>query len=321
MLLARFASIAIMLGAVCGACDVAGAHDGPEEVVAALTAEIERLGPSADRLYRRGSEYAALRNYVQAESDLRHAWELRRDFPTAQALVRVLISRGALTEGAALSAKLVAEQADRAPPDAALLALDAEVQTARGRWAEAVERFDAAIEVRPELDWYLQRSRAQAKLGRYVERVADLRSGLAKTDSPVLLGELCDALIARYAVAPSDAVALEARRIINGELTANRFRSTWLVRSARLSFAIGAQGPAQFDLYEALTELDGRIRADRPDVTLVAERAAAKLLLRRDDEARDDFLLARKHGAPDWLLEPLVAHFGDLPRPPTAIVD
>lgn len=310
------ASIAIgLLGYAAGAC----AHDGPEEVVAALSAEIDRLGPSADRLYRRGCEYAALRNNVDAEADLRQALALRRDYPTVQALVRVLVSRGALAEASNISEAEVALRARS--PDAAALALDGDVRMARGRYAAAIERFDAALAKTLNIDWYLARSRAQAKLERYADRIADLRDGLGKSESPVLLGELCDAMIARVAADGTPSVAAEARAIVDRELAANRYRAAWLIRSARLRFIGGGQGPAQQDLYETLLELDGRIRPDRPDVTLVAERAVAKLLLRRDAEAREDFLLARKHRAPAWLMEPLVERFGDLPPPPTKVID
>jgi hypothetical protein len=297
------------------------AHDGPEEVVAALSAEIDRLGPTADRLCRRGCEYAALRNHVAAEVDLRRAWALRRDFATLQALVRVLVSRGALMEAADLSEAEVKSQAGHQSPNAALLALAGEVQWTRNEFEAAIERFDAALAVRPEVDWYLMRSAAQAKLDRHVERVAGLRDGLRKTESPVLLAELCDAMIARVAADPAPSPAVEARAIVDRELAANRHRAAWLIRSARLRFIGGGQGPAQQELHEALLELDRRILPDRPDVTLVAERGVARLLLGRDAEARGDFLLARKHRAPPWLLEPLIKRFGDLPPPPTVVID
>src|SRR5687768_4931636 len=104
------------------------AHDGPEEAVAALSAEIEQSGPSADLLYRRGCEYAALRNHVAAEADLRRSLAMRPEFPAAQALVRILLARSALAEAARVSEAEVRTRRDRGPHVADALALDAEVQ-------------------------------------------------------------------------------------------------------------------------------------------------------------------------------------------------
>jgi tetratricopeptide (TPR) repeat protein len=299
----------------------AEAHDGPAEVVAALTAEIERFGPTAERFYRRGTEYRALGDLAAAEADLRRALARRREFPTLEALVRVLLSRGATKEAVDLTEAELKSQAGRPSPGTALFALAGEVRIARHEFESAIDCFDAALAARPEVEWYLLRSAAQAKLGRHVERVAGLRDGLKPTESPVLLGELCDAMIAQVAADRNPSVAVEARAIVDRELAANRHRATWLIRSARLRYVGGAQGPAQHDLYEAVEELDRRIQPSRPDPTLLAERAVARMLLRRDDEARADFLLARKHRAPAWALDPLIERFGDLPPPPTHVTE
>jgi tetratricopeptide (TPR) repeat protein len=303
----------------------ASAHDGPHEAIAAITSEIERQGPSATRYYMRGSEYAALRNHAAAETDFRRSLALDRDFRTIQALARVLVAQERLAEAARLAADELARQSPAGQYAAEAAALDAEVLMAAQRWAPAVLRLNEALAHRADLDGFLLRSRAQAKLARHTDRIAGLRSALNQTNSPVVEAELCDAYIAGIADADRAERIAEfiapAMQIVEQNLKANRYTSAWLLRRARLSQSVGNHQQASEDLRQAIAELDTRIHPDRPDVTLLAERAVAKLLLGQEAEAREDYLQCRKHRAPDWALEPLIDHFGNLPPPPTVVVD
>ncbi|MBC7966509.1 MAG: hypothetical protein H7Z17_11370, partial [Fuerstia sp.] len=56
--------------------ETAVAHDGPEEVIAALNAAILHNGPTADLLFRRASEFRAMRDYKHAAADLGYALRL-----------------------------------------------------------------------------------------------------------------------------------------------------------------------------------------------------------------------------------------------------
>lgn len=49
------------------------AHDGPQEVLASLNSKILRNGPSAELLFRRATEFRAMRDYKHAAADLSYA--------------------------------------------------------------------------------------------------------------------------------------------------------------------------------------------------------------------------------------------------------
>jgi tetratricopeptide (TPR) repeat protein len=265
----NFGLAVILLSSTC----VALAHDGPEHAIEAIDAEIARSGPSAELLFRRACEFRALRKYDRAELDLNAALKIDGEFTAAQfELARILVGRGD-AERAFAMIESPASSADDALR-AAAIALRGELHLAQGNARPAIRDFTAALALQPDVQWFLLRGDAQHAAGDDEARIADLRAAWLQTASPVLQHALCDALIA-----VGGRHLAEAREIVERELADGRYHSAWWLRRAQIRLADGDRTAAEADLRAALAELQGRLNLQRPDPTLLAERAAVCRLL------------------------------------------
>jgi tetratricopeptide (TPR) repeat protein len=285
------------------------AHESPEHVIESLTAEMERTGPSSELLYRRAVEHRAMRDWPAAEADLRAATQLApEDASIHIELARVLVKdRNRAFEAALLIDGLQRKYFADPKPDfyADLIALEGELNLEFGAWKEAALAYDRAVELRPEVAWCVQRSRALSHLPeKRAEQLRGLRDVYTATQNPALLRELCDALL--KADVSTVAEHREAATLIETELVANRFRSAWLIRRAKLHRIESRKAAATADLREALAELEPRIHPTRPDVELVVQRGAALAMLDEVAKARADLRRAEYLHVPDWMLAPLV---------------
>jgi tetratricopeptide (TPR) repeat protein len=304
-------------------CYVA-AHESPEHVIEALTAEIARTGPTAELLYRRAVEHRALRDWPAAESDLRVATQLApEDATILMELVRVLSKdRDRAFEAAMLIDGLQRKYSADPKPDfyADLIALEGELNLEFGAWEEAALAYDRAIELRPEVAWCVQRSRALSHLPeKRAEQLQRLRESYAATQNPALHRELCDALLKTEVSTAAE--HREASALIEAELVANRFRSAWLIRRAKLHRIEGRTTTAVEDLHQALAELEPRIHPTRPDVELVVQRGTALAMLDEVAKARADLRRAEYLHAPDWMLAPLVEALAGRNAPTAVLSD
>lgn len=276
------------------------AHEGPHEVIDRLTATITTDGLTADRLFRRGVEYRALRKYRSAAADFKHALQLepQSDFIRLE-LVRlqlkqfevVLVAAGDTAGMKTVAAGLLnrvepllgsSEEAVRAAGHA----IRGQVFRHTQRWQLAVEEFDAALENHPqELQWVLWRAEAEQQLERWDAAVAGLRQASAATDSPVIQAALCDALLAaaRPALDTDPAVAAaaleEAQAMIDQQLLRCRLKSRWRIRKADCVLMLGDEAEAKTQLVAAIDELDARLNTDHPDPILVRDRQKAQRLM------------------------------------------
>ena len=125
-------------------------HDGPEQVIAALTTAIERRGPSPELLYRRACERRVLGDLKAAEADLSAA--VASDpthFSAGLELARVRTSLG--RSEAALRAVDAAEPfAETDAQRAACRMVRCELARSRGDLAAALDECDAACRLVPE---------------------------------------------------------------------------------------------------------------------------------------------------------------------------
>ncbi len=292
-------AVAILAGIAWGMGCPAIAHDSPEHVIEHLTERMRRSGETAALLYRRASEYRALRNWDRAAADLRQALTLQPDLTGA----RVELSRVHLAAGK-LPAALVAinealDQTGSKAERATLLMQRAEIYQAGGQWQQALADCELAFASGSnDIDWYLIRSAIQRRLDRWDACERDLNEGFDQTGSSVLMVEWIEALI-------DSEKYQEALTRIEPELRDSRWQSSWLIRRGRARLGLGQATAAREDLRRAIEEIERRLSPSRPDITLLADRGLAYALLGEQTKAQDDLLTARKAGAPSWSLDRL----------------
>lgn len=278
------------------------AHSSPLEAIARITHEIETEGPSARLLVQRAVEYRTLSDYPAAKIDLERALKLE---PTNFMALRELAQVGLRT--GAFEASLLAIDRSLAGADApfvrcGMFALRAEVLGAAGRTDEALDDIARALEAdRPEVDWYLQRSRLQWAAERFDDRVRDLRVAASRNPSIVIQYELTDALIdAEY--------YKESLERVEAELAKCRDCASWLLRRARIRRGVGEDENAKADLTSAIAALTQRLDdhgSSTLDVTLIVERATAYALLGDRARAERGLRFADALEADEWLRAPL----------------
>ena len=274
------------------------AHDGPEEVLSSLNSAILKNGPTADLLLRRACEFRAMRDYTHAAADLRYALRLDSSLEIARlelARLQWQLLKSAAASG--LEVSLYDQPLKTIEPllnskDASIriasLALRGEIYTVDGNWTSAIEDLSAALEHRPEVQWYLWRAEAQQRSSQHIACVEGLRAADAETQSPVIKAALCDALIeAVRHVTDSDIVTAdlirEATIMIELELSTSRLKSAWQIRHAELLLLCGHRQLAELALHAAIEELNARLQTQRPDPALVRDRERAVHLLNSHD--------------------------------------
>ena len=283
----------------------AAAHDSPEHKVEELSFQIARSGKTSTLLMHRAVEHRALGQLADAAADFETAFKLDPKLIVALkelSLIQLAQNKADLALSTINSALAKDSSAD-------FLMTRAEIHTARKDFRAALKDCDAAFaNDANNLEWYLLRAQLQRRLGLFTECLKDLRAGFNATGSAVLQEEIIDAMID----AGQHKAALKE---IEPELADSRWRSSWLIRRARVRLAIGERKAAESDLKTALEELDERITPTLPDVTLILDRGLAYALLGNHSRARDDLRHAQTL-SPDpsilWRLETIL-----LRNPPT----
>ncbi len=270
------------------------AHDGPEEVIVSLNAEILRSGPTAELFFRRAFEFRAMRDYRHAAADLGHAIRLDGSMDIARlelARIQLQLQKSAAAAGHEISIDSVPLETVRPllkSSDPSLrtagLALRGEIYLIDRNWSAAIEDFTAALEHRPEVQWYLWRAEAQQCSRQHVACVDGLRAAAAETQSPVVKAAFCDALIEAVRqgtdadVTTADLIC-EATDIIHLELSTSRLKSAWQIRHAELLLLCDHRQSAELELHAALEELHARLQTSLPDPALIRDRERAIKLL------------------------------------------
>jgi tetratricopeptide (TPR) repeat protein len=165
--------------------------------------------------------------------------------------------------------------------------LRAQIQAARGNACAALGDCDQA-ERKDDIDWYLVRSEVQAQLKQFDARMAGLQEGFERNGSIVLEIEWIEAMIdaGKYQ---------QALARINQHLDRLRWRSSWLLRRARVLKA--THSDFHPDAKAALAELNERINPTHPETMLLLDRATAHALLGDRSAASRDLAEAKKLGA------------------------
>lgn len=274
------------------------AHEGPEHEIEELTEQMRVQGDSPALLLRRAVEYRVLGKMTEAAKDLERTLDLDETSVSAQReLSQAYFSLGKTNEALSLVTRAIKSPADPVEK-ASLLMVRAGILRARGEYRKALNDVNEAIgQYNDNVEWYLIRSQLQAVLNLKRERVEGIEAGLRATGSGLLLAESVDALIddGRYAVAAEH---------IQTELQAARWKSSWLIRRAKVRLATGNAQDGRADLLAAMDELNQRLSSSAADALLLADRALANDLLGNKEQARSDYRAARDKGLTDeWVRE------------------
>jgi len=249
---------------------IAYAHDGPEHEIDELTDRIKTEGPSADLLLQRAIEYNVIRKGAEAVKDLERAL----DFESHSAAILRELARAYFTVGKTNEALDTAARglkyATEGPEKASLYIARSDFLRARRDHQKALDEMEKAIREHSEnSECYLARSLLQQQLGLKKERIKGLAEGIKATGSGLLEAEWIDALI-------DGGKAEAALERIQAELKDSRLRSSWLIRRAKVLFAMQKDDEAKADAKEALEELNQRLSRGTSDALLLADRSARK---------------------------------------------
>ena len=274
------------------------ADPGHELRIEDLNKLIAATPDQAELYFQRALEYREVPRLAEARADLEKVLSLKKGFLPAEREIARLDE----TEGHRKEAIERLERALAAPDPAEAFHLPScyEVLTAfylnAARNEDALAAADKVFTLSGQdvtLDIYLQRSEAQRRLGKYEDRVRDLLAGYAKLKSFVLRIAWIEALIDAGRTA-------EALPEIEKEIAACRYKSSWLIRRARVFLHDGQKAGAAADLEAALTEINRRLLPQNPELSLKCDRALILALQGKLDEARKEVNDAKSRGAFEW---------------------
>ena len=290
---------AVLLGCWMAICLPAFAHAGPEHDIEELTDRLSKEGESADLFLQRAIEYELLSKHAEATRDLEHALRFEpHSLPIQRELSHTYFVSGKTNEALQTANRGLEAATGEGSDYAALLIVRAEILRAANHFDKAVADANRAIKTEPgKVEWYLFRSQLQAHLKQKKERIAGLEDGIKETGSAVLENERIDALI-------EDTQYETALIRIDKELEDSRWKSSWLIRRAKVRLATAKTVEGKADLDAAISEIESRINLNSPDPSLLADRGTARELLGNYEGARKDYEDARDKGvAEDWLLD------------------
>ncbi len=280
------------------------ADPGHEVSIAELSAQIEKTPEIPELYYQRAVNYREIGKVAEARADFAKALMLGPGFlPAGRELARMDAEAGKRGEGIErlkmLLAGAPAEAAFHVPGCCAALA-DLLLKEGRNEeaLAAAVKGIGASEEI--SIDLYLFRAEAQRRLGRHEDRVRDLAEAAGKLKSIVLRIAWIEALI-------DAGRTTEVLPEIEGEIATCRFQAAWRIRRARALLKVPRKEEAMEELARALVEIEARLRPERPDLTLLCERALIYALTGRRAEAEAGLAEARERGADGWMTRTLEA--------------
>jgi tetratricopeptide (TPR) repeat protein len=261
----RIAVLAVALSLAMGG-QLASAHDGLAERIAALSAQIAQSPSSPSLFVKRAELYRENRQWNEALADLDHAERIDPTIATVN-LVRahVLLERKNWQAAADAATRFISRQPDHA--DARIVRARAYAQL--GRRQDAAADFTSALAVRPQPDLYIERAKAVEGPGRdgLEQALRSLDEGLARLGALVTL-ELAaidlELRLNRYdaALARLDGITARAQR-----------KDTWLARRGAMLERAGRPDEARAAYRAALDSLSiqsERIQQTRASMTLAA---------------------------------------------------
>ncbi|HWB02398.1 MAG TPA: hypothetical protein VG796_05190 [Verrucomicrobiales bacterium] len=280
------------------------ADPGHEIRIEDINAQIAANPNLPDLYFQRAVNYREINRLADARADWEKCLTLQRGFlPASRELARLDELENHRNEGIQRLEKAISA----APPEASFhlpgcYALLADMQLKAGTNEAALIAAEKGISLSPEMsiDLYLLRAEAQRRLGKHDDRVRDLASATAKLKSFVLRIAWIEALI-------DAGRSAEVLPEIQKEIDTSRYRSSWLIRRARVRLHDQKKEDAMADLQAALTEIEPRIRPEFPDLSLVCDRALIHALQGKREEAAKELAAAKTRGADGWMTRVLEA--------------
>lgn len=274
------------------------ADPGHEVRIGDLNAQITANPALPDLYYQRASNYRELNRLADARADLEKALSLKPDFLPADRELALLDEQdGHRKAGIDRLQKAIAKAPEEAAfhlPGCYAALADLLLKSDRNEEALAAAAKGIALSKEMTIDLYLFRAEAQRRLGRHDERVRDLAGAVRDLKSYVLRIAWIEALID----AGRNAEALPE---VQKEIDGSRFKSSWLIRRARIYLNDRKSAEAQADLAAALAEIEPRIRPERPEPSLICDRALIHALQGKRKDAAAELADAKTRGAAQWM--------------------
>ncbi|HEX2749616.1 MAG TPA: hypothetical protein VHM91_16520 [Verrucomicrobiales bacterium] len=288
-----------ILFAACAAMGTASFGDPGHEIrIEDINAQIALNPKLPDLYFQRAVNYREINKLAEARADFEKCLTLDAGFlPASRELARLDELDGHGKEGIVRLEKAIA-----AAPAAAAVHLQgcysllAEMLLRVDRNDDALTAAEKGISLSQEMsiDLFLLRAEAQRRLGKHEDRVRDLAAATAKLKSFVLRIAWIEALID---AGRNDDVLPEIQK----EIDTSRYKSSWLIRRARVRLHSGKKEEALADLQTALAEIEPRIRPEHPDLSLVCDRALIHALQGNRDSAAKELADAKTRGADGWM--------------------
>jgi tetratricopeptide (TPR) repeat protein len=152
----------------------------------------------------------------------------------------------------------------------------------------------------PALETLRLQAQILRELGQDEAALNSLKEAWLKTRAVILRNEWFDALIELGR-------GEEALPLVEQELENTRFRSSWLIRRARIFLQQKRSAEAKADLQAAIDELTPRLAVTPPPALLLCDRGLAYALLGQITPAEQDLAAARQLGVSETSCRLLVA--------------
>jgi tetratricopeptide (TPR) repeat protein len=275
------ARLAVAAAVLLLSCAGARAHPGLHHDIARATEAIEKEPGRAD-LYVERARLERLDDQLEgALADLQQAERL--DPGNARAAAEQGMTLSALRRDTEAERELSRGLAHGAS-GGALLAERARVRARLGRPREAVADYTAALDLQPEIDWYVERGALQERVGDLPAAAAGYREGCARAGGAVVL----ELALIRVETARGRYDA--AREVVDRQLAQASVKTDWYLRRADLLEAGGQAQAARQDRERALEEANRALEANATGIHLLS-RAKVQVALGKTQEARQDLEL------------------------------
>ena len=277
-------------------------NPGHEVTISELNAQILQSPTLPELYFQRAWNYREIGKSAEARADWGKTLELNPGFlPASRELARADAAEGHAEAGITrLRQAIAAAPADQSFHLPGCYSVLAELLLKQGKNADALKEAQAGLDHSPDLllDLCLLRSEAQRRLGMLDTRVSNLAAAMTQLKSFVLKTKWYDAMID---AGQGAGILLE----IEEELGNTRYQASWLIRRARIRRHAGDTPGAAADLAKALQEIQGRLRPESPDLSLICDRGVILALQGNHTAAKADLDLVRSHGADFWMTLPL----------------